>query len=224
MTVSLRPRSAGSGGRAGPPSNGCRSTTLNCTSWMWIGCASSVKLWISQTSTESSAGFSVIGSIHCSDVAVPSGLTVPSSASRGPTSGSTSEPASLSETLRTLPAGAGATGGGAGRVSCAGGTLVSRPTRGTTVNRITWPVVPGSANGKSTPGTPPPNGSSGPSLTRCTRAPPGGVAGDQREDQEPGVAAVQQPQPVAARLDLKLRPGAAVDDHRVVEGLRVPDR
>src|SRR6266487_3169855 len=107
MTVSLRPRSAGSGGRAGPPSNGCRSTTLNCTSWMWIGCASSVKLWISQTSTESSAGFSVIGSIHCSDVAVPSGLTVPSSASRGPTSGSTSEPASLSETLRTLPAGAG---------------------------------------------------------------------------------------------------------------------
>ena len=43
------------------------------------------------------------------------------------------------------------------------------------------------------------------------------------EDQEPGVAAVQHPEPVAARLDLQERPGPSVHDHAVAEELRVPD-
>ena len=35
---------------------GSRFTTWNCTSWMWMGWASSVKLWISQISMESRPG------------------------------------------------------------------------------------------------------------------------------------------------------------------------
>src|SRR6266545_293732 len=64
MTVSLWPVSQRSGGRGGPwdGSNGWRLTTWNCTSWTWMGWASSVKLWSSQISVAPSAGCSVIGS------------------------------------------------------------------------------------------------------------------------------------------------------------------
>jgi hypothetical protein len=41
------------------------------------------------------------------------------------------------------------------------------------MNFITWPVVPSSAGGKSTPGTPPPNGSSGPRFLRMISVPTG---------------------------------------------------
>src|ERR687898_565322 len=45
-----------------------------------------------------------------------------------------------------------------------GGVEASTVVEGTTRNSMTWPVVAGSPTGKSTPGTPPPNGSSGPPL------------------------------------------------------------
>ena len=45
-----------------------------------------------------------------------------------------------------------------------GGVVGSAASAGTTRNCITWPVVVGSATGKSMPGTPPPNGSSGPTI------------------------------------------------------------
>ncbi len=61
-------------------------------------------------------------------------------------------------------------------------------------------------------------GSAGGTRPRGTRI------GHELEDQEAGVAAVQEPEPVAARLDLQQGPGAAIDDHRVAEDLRVPDR
>jgi hypothetical protein len=41
------------------------------------------------------------------------------------------------------------------------------------MNFITCPVVSGSAGGKSTPGTPPPNGSSGPRFSRTISVPTG---------------------------------------------------
>ena len=44
------------------------------------------------------------------------------------------------------------------------------------------------------------------------------------QDQEPRVAAVQEPEPVATPLHLQIWPGGAVDDDRVAEELRVPDR
>ena len=44
------------------------------------------------------------------------------------------------------------------------------------------------------------------------------------EDEEPGLAAVEDPEPVAALLDGLERPGVAVDDDHVAEELRVPDR
>ena len=77
------------------------STTWNCTSWMWIGWASSVKLYISQTSVASRAGFSVIGSSQSSiGSGVASPFTVPSSAARGPTPSRRAESTSLSDTCR----------------------------------------------------------------------------------------------------------------------------
>ena len=86
MTVSLRPVSQ----RLRRPRTARRrsaggSTTSNVTSWMWIGWASAVKLWISQTSVAPSAGFSVIGSSQPSGLPLPSGLSVPRSASTGRT-------------------------------------------------------------------------------------------------------------------------------------------
>ena len=47
-----------------------------------------------------------------------------------------------------------------------GGVVGSAASAGTTRNCMTWPVDVGSAAGKSTPGIPPPNGSSGPTLPR----------------------------------------------------------
>ena len=44
------------------------------------------------------------------------------------------------------------------------------------------------------------------------------------EDQEARLAAVEEPQPVAALLDRLERPGVAVDHDHVAEELRVPDR
>jgi hypothetical protein len=43
------------------------------------------------------------------------------------------------------------------------------------------------------------------------------------EDEEAGVAAVEQAEAIAALLDLQVGPGAAVDEHGIAEELRVPD-
>ena len=67
---------------------------------------------------------------------------------------------------RQLPGqGRRSSGASAGRTSCDGGVLGSGPVLGTTSKRITRPVVAGSAGSKSTPSTPPPNGSSGATLS-----------------------------------------------------------
>jgi hypothetical protein len=55
MTVSLKPLSHGSGGLVLELLIGCRLTIWNCTSWMRMGCASSVKLNISHTSADRGA-------------------------------------------------------------------------------------------------------------------------------------------------------------------------
>ena len=52
---------------------------------------------------------------------------------------------------------------------------------------------------------------------------PGGRVGRQLEEQEPGVAAIQQTEPIPPRLHLQHRPRLAIDDHGVGEELRVPD-
>ena len=44
------------------------------------------------------------------------------------------------------------------------------------------------------------------------------------EDEEAGLAAVEDPEPVAALFDVQEWPGVAVDDDHVAEELRVPDR
>ena len=67
-----RPASQLSGGRGAPSAIGRRLTTSKVISWMWIGCASRVKLWMSQSSMAPVAGVSVMGSSH------PSGWPVPS--------------------------------------------------------------------------------------------------------------------------------------------------
>src|SRR6266508_360290 len=68
---------------------------------------------------------------------------------------------------------AGPSGVKVGNLSWLGGTLVSLEASGTTVNFMTWPVVAGSAASNSCPGSPPPNGSSGPSLIRYSWVPTG---------------------------------------------------
>ncbi len=55
-------------------------------------------------------------------------------------------------------------GGIAGNTRNRGGVVGSGATAGTTRNCMICPVVSGSETGKSVPGTPPPNGSSGPTL------------------------------------------------------------
>ena len=72
--------------------------------------------------------------------------------------------AAFRESVRVLSAAPRGVSVGSNRL--AGGVLGSVPTMGPTLNCITWPVVAGSAHGKSVPGTPPPKGSSGPSLMR----------------------------------------------------------
>ena len=49
--------------------------------------------------------------------------------------------------------------------------LSSDPAAEPTTNFMTWPVVARSAGSKSVPGSPPPNGSSGPSLMRNSSVP-----------------------------------------------------
>ena len=56
------------------------------------------------------------------------------------------------------------------------------------------------------------------------RGRPGGRVGGDLERQEAGVAGVEDPQPVAARLDRQHRPGAPVDRHGVRHHGRTPDR
>jgi hypothetical protein len=72
---------------------------------MWIGWASAVKLAISQTSVAPRAVFSVIGSSQPGGTGSPLVSSVPRNAAEGPTSGRTSESASLSETWRVAVAG-----------------------------------------------------------------------------------------------------------------------
>src|SRR5215471_1337092 len=76
MTVSLKPVSQGSRGFGADPGAiltsfvfssaliFCRSMTSKAVSWICIGWASSVVLYISQISVAPVAGFSVISSIH----------------------------------------------------------------------------------------------------------------------------------------------------------------
>src|SRR6266545_5960465 len=142
---------------------------------MWIGWASSVKLWISQTSVAPNAGFSVMGWSHPRMTGFPASSRVPSSASLGPTPSRTAESSSFRETRRVAVA--SPSGVNEGSVSWEGGTLASVDARGTTTSFITWPVVAGSAASKSTPGFPPPNGSSGASLMRNSSVPTGTPVG-----------------------------------------------
>ena len=110
------------------------------------------------------------------------GATVPRSASTGPSmnspgfsgSGVVDVPAcSMSASGRVTVA--GGSGGTAGKTRFSGGVDGSGPTAGTTLNCIIWPVVSGSAaanspswgsSGGYITGTPPPKGSSGPTLPR----------------------------------------------------------
>src|SRR3954464_7521237 len=174
ITVSLRPVSHASGGRDGPGgtdgfsgSNGARSSTRNCVWWMWIGCASAVKLRISQISLPS-PGFSDSGSIQASGLPVPSAFTVPSRPILGPNGTADGSPhaawrigtwkvpsalaatltvaesSSLSETRRTLVFEAGAAAA-AGRPEIrSGDTLASDVRDALTRNCMTAPVVCGS--------------------------------------------------------------------------------
>src|SRR5215207_8244375 len=276
MTVSLRPASQLSGGRGSPPSIGWRLTTSKVTSWMWMGCASAVKLWSSQTSIAPSATFSVMGSSQPSGLPLPSGLSVPRSASAGangsPFSQSrttlplwsvvtftVADSCSLSETWRVLVA--AASGASAGSWRRPGGVLGSAPVAAMMWKRMTCPVVAGSAGAKSTPGTPPPNGSSGamfcrmisvpsgvsvkstitsarsagamsrsgsstgagrkpPSLPICQNVSPVDIRRIRKRELQP----VEEAEAVAPLLHLQRRPRGAVDDDRVAEELRVPDR
>jgi hypothetical protein len=99
----------------------------------------------------------VIGSAQPSWMG-PKGSSVPSSAAMGPPKGSLLA-CSLSDTCRVFVAGPSDVTAGSLKLAFAESRLLSWLTRGTTAN-FTWPVVPGSAAGKS----PPPKGSSGPSL------------------------------------------------------------
>src|SRR5829696_6325501 len=276
MTVSLRPASQLSGGRGAVSPIAWRLTTSKVTSCMWIGWASAVKLWSSQTSMAPTAGFSVGGSSQPSGFPLWSGLSVPRSASAGakgspcaqsrmtlPFSSvltrTVADSCSLSETWRVLVAvPSGAT---AGSASWLGGVLVSTLVAALTRKRITCPVVSGSAGSKSTPGAPPPKGSSGAMFSRMISLPtarfvkstitsprsagPSSISGrlDRRgqeaalvadlpqrqpvgeaQNQEARVAAVQEAEAVASLLHVERGPGGAVDDDRVAEELRVPDR
>ena len=79
------------------------------------------------------------------------------------------ESSSLRLTLRTtLAAGSRLI---SGRSSLPGLALVSREVALRTRNCITWPVVPTSAGSNSSPTSPPPKGSSGPTLRRMMRVP-----------------------------------------------------
>jgi hypothetical protein len=75
---------------------------------------------------------------------------------------------STSTSSRAAPAGGVTVSAGSGAMagSCrnCGGVVGSGASAGTTRNSMTWPGVVGSATSKSSPGTPPPNGSSGPTL------------------------------------------------------------
>ena len=79
------------------------------------------------------------------------------------------ESSSLSDTWRVLVAAPSAAS--AGSPSWSGRVLGSGAVAGTTRKRITCPVVSGLAGSKSTPGTPPPNGSSGAMFTRVIWVP-----------------------------------------------------
>ena len=99
--------------------------TWNCTSWMWIGWASAVKLCSSQTSTASRTGVSVIGSSQSRGTGWPSSSTVPSWASTGPTPARMFESSSLSETRRVTLG--GPRSARAGSVSWSTGRLAILP-------------------------------------------------------------------------------------------------
>jgi hypothetical protein len=142
---------------------------------MWMGWASSVKLWNSHISTFPRAGFSVMRSFHVRALPVPSGLSVPSRADVGPKTSPLAQSrtmlpfcsdtltlwdsSSLSEVARVTS--------GAPRGAFAGSTLgrmlVSGLVAALTVNFITRPVDSQSDRSSSEI---PLNGASGPSLTR----------------------------------------------------------
>src|SRR3989304_5403736 len=186
---------------------------------MWMGGASSVKLNISHISVALRAGVSVMASSQPLCTGVPLTI-VPRSAARGPTPGRVAESTSFSDTCRVTVA--EPSGVNAGRVSWCGGTLVSVEASGATTNFMTWPVVAGSAAGKSLSGTPPPprggpggGGGGGQAPPRGADLPEGesragGPAGqrlgDDLQDQEPRGGAGEGPQPGAAGPHPAARP------------------
>src|SRR4030095_3363570 len=89
-----------------------------------------------------------------------------------------SETSSLSETFRTSsvgpsdPSAFNTNSDGSVAGVAPPGSVGLAPSRApSTTNFITLPVVPGSAGAKSTPGSPPPKGSSGPILSNVTSVP-----------------------------------------------------
>ena len=60
-----------------------------------------------------------------------------------------------------------------------------------------------------------------PSLPICQNGRPSTI---ELQNQRARIAGVQEPEAVAALLDVEERPGVAVDHHRVAEELRIPDR
>jgi hypothetical protein len=108
-----------------------------------MGWASSVKLYISQISMEFKAGFSVIESFQRFGTGLSDRSSVPSRAAMGPWKPGNVLTSSLSDTCGVwlaVPRGLNA-----GNVSRAGSWLVSRLSRRTPTNFITWPAVSGSA-------------------------------------------------------------------------------
>jgi len=87
--------------------------------------------------------------------------TVPNRVSAGASSKDSDISSSNASGRLTVAAGSAAI---AGITRNCGGVVGSGASGGVTWNCMTWPVVDGSATGKSTPGMPPPNGSSGPTL------------------------------------------------------------
>ena len=141
---SLCPRSHGAGALTAPPPIGSLFRTWNCTRCMWKTCETAAapsgeKFHTSQISVAPSAGFSVIGAPQSSGFGMPSESTVPHwylvicATSK-------LDPCSVKDTRRVFvgPRIAGSDGS----FRCLGGTLPSLDLSGTTVNRITDPVVP----------------------------------------------------------------------------------
>ena len=105
-------------------------------------------------------GFSLTSSSHFFATRFPARRRCPAGPRRAPSKNA--DASSSSASGRVVPPWKWRVMAGSSR-NC-GGVVGSGATAGTTRNCMTWPVCPGRRPAKSTPGTPPPNGSSGPTL------------------------------------------------------------